>query len=241
MQPPQPRWCARLYGSDVEVIIDHTLEDSHPLYRKAVDFYNFIQRRMPGFHHVYYNVIELLEVLNPGTVSLGRDYYIQLLERVRPHVIISVMDCLNRGYFELAREVLGSVKCATYCTEFSDGYGHSRNWVNPRTGYFFGRTMDTVRDALRRGVPSDRTLVVGHWAPPAFYAESPTAEEKAVYLKETLQLDPARFTLLLSTGGNAAQKSRRHSSSAGATGRSDSNRRPVRTRRKSTGGTRLVV
>jgi len=198
-------WCAQLYGPDAEVIVDHTLEDSHPIYRKAVDFYNFIQVRAPWFHHIYYNIIELLEVLNPGTVSLGRDYYIQLLERVRPHAVISVMDCLNRGYFELARETLGAVKCATYCTEFSDGYGHSRNWVNPRTGYFFGRTDDTVGDALRRGVPPERTLVVGHWAPPAFYAPPLTAQEKASYLKDQLHLDPNLFTLLLSTGGNAAQ------------------------------------
>jgi len=198
-------WCTRLYGANVEVIVDHTLEDSHPIYRKAVDFYNFIQRRAPWFHHIYYNVIEVLEVLNPGTVSLGRDYYIQLLQRVRPDAVISVMDCLNRGYFELAGETLGPVKCATYCTEFSDGYGHSRNWVNPRTGYFFGRTKETVRDALRRGVPVERTLVVGHWAPPAFYAEPPNAEEKAPYLKNVLHLEPDRFTLLLSTGGNAAQ------------------------------------
>jgi len=198
-------WCEKLYGSKVEVIVDHTLEDSHPIYRKAVDFYNWIQRKCPWFHHIYYNVIELLEVLNPGTVSLGRDYYIKLLERVRPHAVISVMDCLNRGYFELARETLGAVRCATYCTECSDGYGHSRNWVNPRTGYFFGRTEETVRDALRRGVPPDRTLVVGHWAPPAFYVELPTAEEKTFYLKDVLQLDPAKFTLMLSTGGNAAQ------------------------------------
>jgi processive 1,2-diacylglycerol beta-glucosyltransferase len=47
--------------------------------------------------------------------------------------------------------------------------------------------------------------VVGHWAPPAFYVEPPTSEEKASYLKDTLQLEPGRFTLLLSTGGNAAQ------------------------------------
>ncbi len=199
-------WCARLHGPGVEVIVDHTLEDSHPIYRKAVDFYNFIQRRMPWFHHVYFNVIELLEILNPGTVSLGRDYYIRLLERVRPDAILSVMDCLNRGYFELAKEVLGpDVKCATYCTEFSDGYGHSRNWVNRRGDYFFGRTEEIARDARRRGVPPERAMVVGHWAPPPFYVPSPTAEEMASYLREALQLEPDRFTLLLSTGGNAAQ------------------------------------
>jgi len=199
-------WCAQLYGPEVEVTIDHTLEDSHPIYDRAVAFYNFIQRRVPWFHHVYYNVIELLEVLNPGTVSLGRDYYIRLLERVRPHAVLSVMDCLNRGYFELAKQVLGAdVKCATYCTEFEAGYGFSRNWVNPRSDYFLGRTEETAASARRRGVPSPRALVVGHWAPPPFYALPPSADEKTAYVRETLQLDPTRFTLLLSTGGAGAQ------------------------------------
>ena len=199
-------WCRQRYGSDVEVTVDHTLEDSHPLYRGGVDFYNFIQRRMPGFHHVYYNIVELMEVLNPGTVSLGRDYYIRLLEKVRPHAVLSVMDCLNRGYFELAKTVLGAeTKCATYCTEFGGGYGFSRNWVNTRGDYFLGRTEDATATARRRGVAPERALIVGHWAPPPFYAPAMNEEEKAVYLRETLQLDPDRFTLLLSTGGAGAQ------------------------------------
>jgi processive 1,2-diacylglycerol beta-glucosyltransferase len=199
-------WCAQIYGSDVEVIIEHALEDSHVLYRYAVAFYNFIQRRMPWFHHIYYNVIELLEVLNPGTVSLGRDYYIQLLEKVRPHAVLSVMDCLNLGYFELAKTVLGpEVKCATYCTEFAGGYGFSRNWVNPRGDYFFGRTEEAAATAMGYGMNRDQTFVSGHWAPPPFYTSALNAEEKAAYLKESLQLDSNRFTLLLSTGGNGAQ------------------------------------
>ena len=100
-------WCARLFGPRVEVTIAHALEDSHAFYRGAVGFYNFIQRRMPWFHHIYYNVIELLDLLNPGTVSLGRSHYVDLLERTRPDAILSVHDCLNRGYFELAKTVLG--------------------------------------------------------------------------------------------------------------------------------------
>jgi processive 1,2-diacylglycerol beta-glucosyltransferase len=198
-------WCRQLYGSEVEVTVEHALEDSHPFYRGGVDFYNFIQKNMPWFHHIYYNIVELLEVLNPGTVSLGRDYYVGLLEKVRPDAVLSVMDCLNRGYFELAKTVLGiETKCATYCTEFGGGYGFSRNWVNPRGDYFLGRTEDANAAALRRGMAPERTLLVGHWAPPSFYAPAMDAKEKASYL-EALQLDPGRFTLLLSTGGNGAQ------------------------------------
>jgi len=199
-------WCRQLYGSDVEVIIEHALEDSHPFYKYGVDFYNFIQRRMPWFHHIYYNVVELIEVLNFGTVGLGRDYYIRLLEEVRPHAVLSVMDCLNRGYFELAKARLGAaVKCATYCTEFAGGYGFSRNWVNPRGDYFLGRTQEATTGALRSGMAPERALTVGHWAPPSFYAPPMSDVEKATYLRENLQLDPGVFTLLLSTGGAGAQ------------------------------------
>jgi processive 1,2-diacylglycerol beta-glucosyltransferase len=200
-------WCARLYGDRVQVTIAHALEDSHAFYRGGVAFYNLIQRRAPWFHHIYYNVVELLEVLNPGTVSLGKEAYVRLLEETRPDAILSVHDCLNRGYFELAREVLGpSVKRATYCTEFEAGYGFSRNWVNPRGDYFFARTPEVAREAIRRGMDAERTLVTGHWAPPAFYEEN-SADGFATVSKKW-GLETGRFTLLLSTGGAGAQNHR---------------------------------
>ena len=198
-------WCRALFGAQVEVTIDHTLEDSHPFYRAGVDFYNYIQRRRPGLHHIYYNVVELLDLLNPGTVGPGRAYFVRLLERVRPDAILSVMDCLNRGYFELARQVLGPhVTCATFSTEFDGGYGFSRNWVNPRADYFFARTAEAAAEAVRRGLPASRARISGHWAPPGFYAASMSEVEKAAFLADKLQLDPGRFTLLLSTGGAGA-------------------------------------
>ncbi len=199
-------WCARIFGrfdDGVQVTIAHALEDSHPFYRGAVGFYNLIQRHAPGFHHVYYNAIELLDALNPGTVGLGRAWYVKLLQKVRPNAILSVHDCLNRGYFELAREVLPGVVCGTYCPEFEGGYGFSRNWVNPRGDFYFGRTEETVREARRRGAA--QAFVAGHWAPPVFYE---TDEAEADRLRAELQLDRDRFTLLLSTGGSGAQNHR---------------------------------
>ncbi len=199
-------WCARIFGrfdDGVQVTVAHALEDSHAFYRGAVGFYNLIQRHAPWFHHVYYNTIELLDALNPGTVGLGRSWYIQLLQKVRPNAILSVHDCLNRGYFELAREVLPGVICATYCPEFQGGYGFSRNWVNPRGDFYFARTEETVREAQRRGATN--ALVAGHWAPPPFYDDNDGETE---CMRTELQLDPKRFTLLLSTGGSGAQNHR---------------------------------
>ncbi len=199
-------WCSRIFGrfdDGVQVTIAHALEDSHAFYRGAVGFYNAVQRHAPAFHHVYYNVIELLDAINHGSVGLGRPYFIQLLKKTRPDAILSVHDCLNRGYFELAREVIPKVKCATYCPEFQGGYGFSRNWVNPRGDFYFARTEETMREAQGRGAAN--AITAGHWAPPSFYDQ--TGRDDA-QLRAELKLDPAKFTLLLSTGGSGAQNHR---------------------------------
>lgn len=199
-------WCHEFYGDQVHVRVEHALEDSHPFYRKAVGFYNFIQRRMPWFHHIYYNLIEMLELLNPGTVSLGSEYYVQLLQEYQPDAILSVHDCLNRGYFELAKKTLGpQVRCATYCTEFTGGYGFSRNWVNPRGDYWFGRTKEAMTESPARRLRVGQAILGGHWAPTAFYKIPMSSEERADYIRQKLNLDPNRFILLLSTGGAGAQ------------------------------------
>jgi processive 1,2-diacylglycerol beta-glucosyltransferase len=202
-------WCARIYGDAVEVRIEHVLEDSHAVLRAGVDFYNFIQRRAPWVHHGYYQLVEGLDLLNDGTVGLGRAYYRGLLESFRPDAILSVHDCLNRGYFELAAEVLGPrVRCATYCAEFRGGYGFSKNWINRRTGAFFARTEAAVRETAAARLPGERVRVAGHWAPPAFYAPPAGGEDRAAYVRDVLGLEAGRFTVLLSTGGAGAQNHR---------------------------------
>jgi processive 1,2-diacylglycerol beta-glucosyltransferase len=198
-------WCKKIYGSGVEVRIDQTLEKSHAINQYGVDFYNAIQRNAPWFHHIYYNVIEALELLNSGTVGFGKDYFINLLEEFQPDAILSVHDCLNLGYFEVAKKILGSkVKCATFCTEFAGGYGYSRNWVNTRSDLFFARTEEVFRTACRRGLDQEKINVSGHWASPDFFLPHHENQEGRKMILE-LGLNPDRFTLLFSTGGAGAQ------------------------------------
>jgi processive 1,2-diacylglycerol beta-glucosyltransferase len=196
-------WCNRFFRDEVRVTVSHALEDSHAFYRGAVHFYNIVQRRAPWFHHLYYNTIELLDAINHGGVGLGRDYVVRMLRHLRPDAVLSVHDCLNRGYFELVHKVLGpAVKCATYCPEFEGGYGFSRNWVNPRGDFYFSRTDETRREAQRRGAAD--AITAGHWVPPSFYHGT----DEAPGPLEKLQFRPDVFTLLLSTGGAGAQNHR---------------------------------
>lgn len=198
-------WCFQLYRHDVDVRIEHMLERSSVVHRSGVWFYNTIQRIAPWVHTLFYAAVELLSLLNRRSVSLGAAYYRRVLEDYRPHLILSVHDCLNRGYFPLARRVLGAeqVRCATYCGEFSGGWGYSRNWIEPSVDLYLSRTP-TARDyAVKRGIPPERARVRGSLMRPRAHLEELDAAGRTA-LRRQLGLDPERFTVFLATGANGA-------------------------------------
>lgn len=199
-------WANYLYGSQIEIKIEHLLENSSPTLAKAVDFYNYIQINAPWFHHIYYNLIELQELINPGTVSFGRDYYIQLLKDFQPQVILSVHDALNKGYFELAKQVLGShTRCVIYCLEFKGGYGFSRNWVNKTADLFWAPTEETAQAAISLGMKPEKVKLLGQILHRNFYNPPLNEIEKNKIFIDELGLKKDKFTLLLATGGAGAQ------------------------------------
>jgi processive 1,2-diacylglycerol beta-glucosyltransferase len=199
-------WCFQLYRHQVDVRIEHMLEKSSVVNRGGVNFYNWIQRKLPMLHTAFYALVELLSVLNRRSVKLGRTYYLGVLREYRPHLVFSVHDCLNRGYFQLARKVLGGdrVRCATYCGEFSGGWGYSINWIEPSVDLYFSRTP-TARDyAVKKGIEADRTRVRGHLMRPRSHLEVLSSAERLAYREKKLGLRPDLFTVFLATGGNGA-------------------------------------
>jgi processive 1,2-diacylglycerol beta-glucosyltransferase len=199
-------WCFQLYRHKVDVRIEQMLEKSSIINRSGVNFYNWIQRKMPALHTAFYGVVEFLSLLNNKTVTLGRGYYQKVLEEYRPHLVFSVHDCLNRGYFQMARSILGekNVRCATYCGEFSGGWGYSINWIEPTVDLYISRTP-TARDyAVKKGVPVERTSVRGHLMQPRQLLEIIPPESRAAVRVKQLGLKPDLFTLFLATGSNGA-------------------------------------
>ena len=199
-------WCFQLFRHAVDVRIEQMLEKSSVVNRGGVGLYNWIQVRLPFLHNVFYAIVELLSFLNRRRVRLGGGYYRQVLAEYRPHLVFSVHDCLNRGYFQVAREVLGEdkVRCVTYCGEFSGGWGYSRNWLEPSVDRYISRT-ETARDfAVKHGIPRDRTLVRGHLMRPRSHLEVLDPAERRAFLTKRLGLRADRFTVFLATGGNGA-------------------------------------
>jgi len=199
-------WCFELYRHEVDVRIEQMLEKSSGFFRAGVDFYNWIQKKSPWLHKAFYLFVELLSFLNRKSVSFGRAYYESVLREYRPHLVFSVHDCLNRGYFQLARKVLGPahVRCATYCGEFSGGFGYSVNWVEPSADLYISRTS-TARDyAVKIGLARERTRVRGHLMQPRQHLEVLKAEARTAFIEEKLELRSDLFTVFLATGGNGA-------------------------------------
>lgn len=199
-------WCFQLYRHDVDVRIEQMLEKSSVLNRAGVNFYNRIQRAAPWLHKAFYAFVELLSYLNRRSVHIGAGYYLRVLQEYKPHLVFSVHDCLNRGYFQLARRTLGAekVRCATYCGEFSGGWGYSRNWIEPSVDLYVSRTP-TARDyAVKCGIPPERARVRGYLMQPRAHLQTLDAAARRKFRSQQLGLDPTRFTVFLATGGNGA-------------------------------------
>lgn len=199
-------WCFQLYRHDVDVRIEQMLEQSSVVNRTGVKLYNKIQRTAPWIHKVFYAVVELLSYLNRRDVTFGSKYYVEVLREYRPHLVFSVHDCLNRGYFQLARKTLGAanVRCATYCGEFSGGWGYSRNWIEPSVDLYFSRTPTANDYAVKKGIPAEKSRVRGYLMLPRSHLEELSASERRAFRVKRLGLDPDRFTVFLATGGNGA-------------------------------------
>ena len=56
-----------------EVSVHSTLESTHPLYAFGVKLYNFIQKRSPYLHHLYFNYLELVSMHRNKEKILGKN------------------------------------------------------------------------------------------------------------------------------------------------------------------------
>lgn len=197
-------WVEKLFPSRYEVIIEQVIENASWIGRFGVWVYNAIQRNFPALHNIYFFIVEVFTGLHTSRVTYGGTYYRNLLRRVRPEVVFSVHDSTNRGYFDDAKAIMGNtVRCVTYCGEFSGGYGFSRNWVSLQADLFIARTHTTLDQAVRCGLPRERVTIFHKLLPPSSF-ESRIPSEQIEHVRSDLGLDPHKFTLFLATGGFGA-------------------------------------
>jgi len=181
---------------EFEVIVDRVLEASSKSVNFFVSLYNWIQVRAPWLHQLYWRLMELEDLVKPGTVLMGRSYVVKILREFRPDVLISTHPHINRGHFDLAKRIVGAqLRCVTCCTELAGGFGFTRNWVSKTADAFWAMTPEVAAEVRRRGYPPHRILELGPLLPPAFQQRAASVVELA---------PGGRPLLVLGAGGNGA-------------------------------------
>jgi processive 1,2-diacylglycerol beta-glucosyltransferase len=193
-----------LERAGAQVRVEHMLEDSSALTRFGVWVYNTIQKSAPGLHNIYWWIAEGFAKMQGAKLSFGRGYYLSRLTQFRPHLVISMHDCLNRGYFQEAKALLGpAVRTCTYCGEWSGGYGYSLNWVEKSADLFISRTDAAQAYATLKGMDEARSEVFCNLLPERALA-APLDEAGRSRLRAALGLSTEGFTLLLAAGAVGA-------------------------------------
>jgi len=179
---------------DAVVQVESVLENASPVTRFGVDIYNWIQKHAPWLHQFYWRLVELEDLIKPGTVLFGHRYLVRLLRGFQPDLLISTHPHTNRGHFDLAKRVVGpQLRCITCCTELDGGFGFSRNWVSRRADVFWTLTPALAAELRRRRYPSERVRCLG----PLLYAPFHAGPAPR-------QLPNGLPQLVLGTGANGA-------------------------------------
>ena len=199
-------WARRHPELGVETETFAPLEASGPHYRIGLHLYRVVQRHWPGAHHLYFAFLEHAALHSRRWKLLGVRPYVDKLLDFRPDWVLSVHPHLNRGFLDLAREVLGRkrVRIGTCCTELDGGYGFSRHWVNPASDLWIGATEPACAQARALGMPAERTLPGGFVLRPAFYRPASGEAERGEGLRAFLRIEPGRPAVLLATGAAGA-------------------------------------
>ena len=156
---------------DVSVLFH---EDTCGYYDDATNLYNWIQKKAPWLHKIYWRILETEDFTKPGTVLIGRSHLVDELRRFCPDLLISTHPHTNRGHFDLAKRVVGPhLRCLVCCTEVDGGFGFTRNWVTGAADGFWAITEPVAQEARKRRFPPERIEVLGPLLQRPFHQAGP--------------------------------------------------------------------
>ena len=180
------------------------LESGSSLYSFGANLYNFIQKTYPGAHALYFKFLEIASLHRSSNLIQGREKYLRILNGLQPKLIISVHAHLNHGYFDLVKDSARGkkTKFLIYCGELADGVGFSRHWVNPNVDAFWGPTEESINAAIVRGMPKNKTSVIGPLLRSDFYEDVKKTEREA--FQKMCKLEKNQPFGVLATGANGA-------------------------------------
>ena len=187
-------------GYDAEVF--HPLEETSALYRFGTKLYNFIQKRAPWCHSLYFKFLECANLHRSSRFLIGRNHFKSFIEDNKPEVLVSVHAHLNHAYLDITKQCFPESKFIIYCGEFADGKGFSRHWINPKADLFTGPFESTCETAIRKGMPPSKVQVGGLLLRQAFHTNSDKVERNSKIKLKSMGINPGENFVTLGTGAN---------------------------------------
>jgi len=190
----------RLYGNEVQVAVADPFDSGHPsLVGRLTELYAPIIRRWPALWGAFYGLTDrprLLKALMSMAYRLSARRAEELVEYSKPDIVASVHPLCHHVLAPILRGHPQGIPLAVVLTDLV--CVHAAWFASPADLYLAPTTE--AEEALRRaGIPSTRIRRVGLPIDPRF-----GRMERPEDLRRSLGLDPERFTLLLTGGGEGA-------------------------------------
>ena len=180
------------------VHIAKVLEESSALSRTCVQFYNYLLRHHQSYIRYYHWAINKF---SPDQNSLIYKQFLRyghdLMDKVKPNIIVSVHPMMQRGWVRFLRDtnLLGKIPLVTVVTDPCGGLW--KGWADPDVDLYLVATEEAESEMIDQGVRPDRIKIVGMAVHPNFHEVD---EGMAVEARTQLGLDPSKFTVFINAG-----------------------------------------
>ena len=191
----------RLYGQDVEATISDVFALGRPtIFDDATRLYNPMLRHAPWLYGLVYHISDkprIYTTLARQVDLLDGPKIRRALQEARPDVIVSTHPLSNRPLIR-ARAALGwDVPIVAIVTELVTVH---RSWVDQGIDLYTTATPETQAAVLGLGADPRRVFQIGLPVDERFGQ----VEEDPEAIRRRYGLDPRRFTVLLTGGGEGA-------------------------------------
>jgi len=180
------------------VHIAKVLEECSGISRSFCHFYNYLLRHHQSYVKYYHWAINKFS-LDDSSIIYRQflKYGHNLMEKVRPNIIVSVHPMMQRGWVRFLRDInlLGKIPLVTIVTDPCGGLW--KGWADPNVDMYLVATERAQAELIEQGVRPDRIKIVGIPLHPNFQEVD---EKMAVEARTQLGLDPGKFTVFINAG-----------------------------------------
>ncbi len=189
----------RLSLGQVLVNITQVLEEATPITRHLATFYNYLLRYNQHYMRYYYWAIEKIRPYESHMLfQLCRKYGSQVIDHLAPTTLVSVHPMTQHFFAYMLKKLrlIDRIPLITVVTDPCRGFW--KGWACPEVSQYFVASDEAKAQLEEFGIPNERIAVSGMPVHSRFQPVS-SLDEKYV-LRQQLQLDPHRFTILVNAG-----------------------------------------